>query len=78
MSEHPYILQKYKGRSTRYECPECHKHNEFSRYMDTETGEYLAPHAGKCNRIVDCGYHYTPKQFFEANKQFTLILLIIN
>ena len=67
MSEHRYILEPYTGRNSRYTCPECGKPHEFARYIDTETGEYLADHVGRCNRVDKCGYHYTPKQYFDAN-----------
>ncbi len=64
MNEHRYILQPYTGRNSRYTCPACGKAHEFSRYIDTETGEVLAENVGRCNRIDQCGYHYTPKQYF--------------
>ena len=32
--------------------------------MDTETGELLPEHVGRCNRADKCGYHYTPRQHF--------------
>lgn len=63
-SPHRYILEPYKGSSTRYTCPGCDKRKEFTRYVDTETGELLPEHVGKCNRADRCGYHYTPKQYF--------------
>lgn len=52
---------------TRYDCPGCGKHKIFSRYLDTQTGEHLRPSVGRCNRESNCGYHYTPKQYFEDN-----------
>jgi hypothetical protein len=59
-----YVLQKYRGRQTRYTCPSCGRSAEFVRYIDTQTREHLADHVGRCNRGVNCGYHYTPKQYF--------------
>ncbi len=67
MIEHRYILEKYTGRNSRFECPECGKPNQFSKYIDTETGETLGNNVGRCNRVDKCGYHYTPKQYFENN-----------
>ena len=29
---------------------------------------HLADHVGRCNREVNCGYHYTPKQYFADNE----------
>jgi hypothetical protein len=70
MNDHKYTLEPYKGISTRYECPGCHKHRTFVRYIDSETGEHLNPSVGRCNREVNCGYHYTPKQFFSDNPDY--------
>ena len=60
-----YILEPYKGMSTRYDCPECGKRKVFTRYIDTDSGDQVAPEVGKCNREVNCGYHKTPKQYFQ-------------
>jgi hypothetical protein len=67
-AEHRYTLQPYKGPATRYTCPACEKPRQLSRYIDTETGELLPDHVGRCNRESSCGYHYTPRQYFEDNK----------
>jgi hypothetical protein len=53
---------------TRYHCPSCQQRDKtFSLYIDTETGEHLHPTVGRCNRESNCGYHYTPKQYFQDN-----------
>ncbi|MBM3454790.1 MAG: hypothetical protein FJX80_06535 [Bacteroidetes bacterium] len=68
MSEHKYILEPYKGMNTRYRCPTCQQRDKtFSRYIDTETGKHIQPTVGRCNRQSNCGYHYTPKQYFQDN-----------
>jgi len=68
MSEHRYILEPYKGLATRYRCPSCQQIDRtFSLYIDTETGEHVHPTVGRCNRESNCGYHYTPKQYFQDN-----------
>ncbi len=61
-----YQLEKYSGRNSRYTCPACGKPHRFTRYIDTGTGEHLAPHVGRCNREVECGYHYKPKEYFST------------
>jgi hypothetical protein len=54
--------------NTRFHCPGCqHKDKTFSLYIDTETGEHIHPTVGRCNRESNCGYHYTPKQYFQDN-----------
>lgn len=65
MNQYKFTLQPYgNGKNTRFTCPSCHKKGQFTRYIDTETGDYLNDVVGICNRQVKCGYHYTPKQFF--------------
>src|SRR5690606_29135599 len=67
MKEHRYILQPYKSMKDRFICPSCNKGKTFSLYIDTETGEHVAQHVGRCNRETSCSYHYTPKQYFQDN-----------
>jgi hypothetical protein len=66
MADIRYSLEKYKGRSTRYFCPECNKRT-FTRYIDTHTIKHLSEYTGRCNRVEKCGYHFTPKMFFDKN-----------
>ena len=68
-SEYRYQLEKYRGRGTRYSCPQCGRKYCFTRYIDTETNQYINERVGKCNRLDKCGYHYTPKQYFTDNPQ---------
>lgn len=68
MKEYKYILEPYKGMNTRYHCPSCQQRDKtFSLYIDTETGEHIHPSVGRCNRENNCGYNYTPKQYFHDN-----------
>lgn len=68
MNEHKYTLEPYKGMNTRYRCPSCQQRDKtFSLYIDTETGKHIQPTVGRCNRQSNCGYHYTPKQYFQDN-----------
>lgn len=55
-----YTLQPYAGPASRYTCPSCERRRELARYLDTQTGELLAPEFGKCNRADSCGYHLSP------------------
>lgn len=66
MNSNRFILEPYKGISTRHTCPRCGKRREFTRYIDTEKASYLAGDVGTCNRENHSGYHYTPKQFFSG------------
>lgn len=68
MQTHRYILQPYKGLSSRYHCPGCqHRDKTFVRYIDIETNQYIQDNVGRCNRESSCGYHFTPKEYFAQN-----------
>jgi len=67
MNNHRYTLEPYNGMKTRYKCPNCDKARQFTRYIDTQTNEYLNDAVGVCSRLIKCGYHYKPKQYFQEN-----------
>jgi hypothetical protein len=67
---HTYHLEKYQGRATRHECPNCHDAHSFTFYID-ERGDVLNEDVGMCNHVSSCGYHYTPKQYFSDNPDAT-------
>jgi hypothetical protein len=71
--KHPFTLEPYKGTGTRYVCPQCGQKQMFVRYIDAATGAHLAPHVGRCNREVACGYHYKPKQYFAENPNLEIL-----
>ena len=51
-SEYRYQLEKYRGRGTRYSCPQCRRKYTFTRYIDTENNnQYISEIVGKCNRL---------------------------
>ena len=61
---HTYALQPYEGPGSRFTCPACGGKRCFTRYVD-ENGDWLDEAVGRCNHESRCGYHYTPRQFFE-------------
>jgi hypothetical protein len=67
-----YKLQPYAGMQSRYRCPGCNHHSKsFVRYIDTQTGQQLPPHIGRCGRVDKCGYHVKPEgQFAVGSGQF--------
>lgn len=67
MSTYRYILEPYKGIATRHTCPACEQKKCFSRYIDTENKVSFPNHVGRCDREEKCGYHFTPKHYFEEN-----------
>ena len=68
MNQHRYQLERYRGRGSRYVCPKCRHKHSFTRYIDTYNNNiYINDSVGKCNRLDKCGYHYTPRQYFDDN-----------
>ena len=63
-----YSLQTYKGIATRHTCPNCGDKRSFAYYVDEEnTPLHLS--VGRCNHESSCGYHYTPKQYFQDHPE---------
>ncbi len=67
MKEHSYHLEKYHGRSSRHECPDCHDPHSFTYYVD-EDGVAIDKSVGRCDHESRCGYHYSPKQYFQDHR----------
>lgn len=65
-----YTLQPYSGRRSRVACPACGKPGEFTRYLDTETGELLPIEFGRCNRESNCSYHANPYTLGPSGQSF--------
>ena len=63
-----YSLQTYKGMATRRVCPNCGDKRSFVYYVDEENTP-LHPSVGRCNHESSCGYHYTPKQYFQDHPE---------
>ncbi|MFR8399252.1 MAG: DUF6371 domain-containing protein [Bacteroides ovatus] len=64
---HRFILEPYKSIASRHTCPECKHKRCFSIYVDTEGIISFPEYVGRCNREQKCGYHLTPKTYFEQN-----------
>jgi hypothetical protein len=67
MKTYRFILEKYTSISSRHICPECKQKRCFVRYIDNEGIISFPDYIGRCNREEKCGYHFTPKQYFEQN-----------
>ena len=61
-----YTLQR---KGSKLDCPACGRKKRFVPYIDTATGQPVNRTVGKCDRESNCGYHYTPKQYFADNNQ---------
>ena len=66
MSEYRFHLQKYRPGSKKV-CPKCGRKSCFTRYVDGNAQIAFPNHVGKCDHINSCGYHYTPKEYFQDN-----------
>ena len=66
-----FILEKYTGKNSRFTCPSCNTPRRFTKYIDTETGNYITELVGRCDRESSCGYHYTPKEYFADNQSIS-------
>lgn len=65
-----FILERYRsGGHNRYVCPNCKRAKCFTRYIDVETGEYVADECGKCNHDNSCHYHYPPRLYFHDHPE---------
>lgn len=56
MKTYRYILDK---SSRKFPCPVCLK-KTFVKYVEAETGEYIAGNFGKCDREANCSTHILP------------------
>ena len=65
-----YSLRKYSGADSQMTCPSCHRNRCFTPYINTDTQEIIDETVGICDHINSCGYHKTPKEFFDSQIGF--------
>ncbi|MFR9535052.1 MAG: DUF6371 domain-containing protein [Rikenellaceae bacterium] len=68
MKMYRFSLERYAGVASRHTCPECGHKRCFVRYVDSDGDIVFPEYVGRCNREDKCGYHFTPKQYFEESK----------
>lgn len=66
MNDYIYSLEKHKYGKHKHICPACGKVT-FVRYINNRTKVYLHDSVGRCDRQDNCGYHYSPKQYYKDN-----------
>ncbi len=59
-----FILEPYKGLSTRHICPQCGYNKSFSRYVDLMNEIQFPSYVGRCDRENSCSYHFKAKDYF--------------
>ena len=62
-----YQLEKYHGRASRHECPNCHDPHSFTYYVDDDN-QPIDPTCGRCDHESSCCYHYTPSEYFQDHQ----------
>ena len=68
MADYRFHLQKYKPGS-KISCPVCGKARCFTRYIDDEEEISFPDSVGICDHINSCGYHYSPKEYFQDHPE---------
>lgn len=68
MADYRFQLQKYKPGS-KISCPVCGKARCFTRYIDDEEEISFPDSVGICDHINSCGYHYSPKEYFQDHPE---------
>ncbi len=68
MSEYRFHLEKYRCGS-KIDCPNCGKKRCFVRYIDEQGMVHFPASVGKCDHEQSCGYHYTPREYFQDNPE---------
>jgi hypothetical protein len=61
-----FHLPKYRPGS-KTTCPKCQHKKCFTRYVDALGIVHFPDYVGYCDRCDKCGYHYTPRQFFQEH-----------
>ena len=52
--------------SRKHKCPSCGQ-KRMVKYIFNDTGEYIADNVGRCDREINCSYHYPPKDYYKDN-----------
>lgn len=58
--------------SKKIRCPKCGE-KRFVQYKNNESNDLLPNTVGRCDREINCGYHFTPNQYFKEDVQLETI-----
>lgn len=67
MREFRYRLERWSEMVSKrkWVCPACGRRS-FVRYVDTISGGYVNEVVGRCDRVLKCGYHLSPREYFDS------------
>lgn len=65
-NDYRYQLDESRPR-VKLTCPQCGRAKKLVKYIDTWKQMTLPSYVGRCDRQFKCGYHYTPKDYFQGN-----------
>lgn len=65
----PYLPKASTGTGSKTTCPECGQKKTFRLYFDGNSGKPINSKVGICDRLIKCGYHYPPKQYFQEHPE---------
>lgn len=74
MNEYRFHLQRYRT-GCKVTCPKCGMKSCFTRYVDEKALVSFPDSVGRCDHINSCGYHYTPKEYFQDNSAIKEMLV---
>lgn len=64
--DYRYQLDESRPR-IKLTCPQCGRAKKLVRYIDTWKQITFPSYVGRCDRQFKCGYHYTPRDYFQDN-----------
>lgn len=64
---HIFQLDNRRGKQYKHTCPNCKAPHSFRRFINTQTGEEVAPECGKCDHINRCKYFLPPREYFKMH-----------
>lgn len=68
MEQYRFHLEKYHT-GCKKQCPKCGCKACFTRYVDSKREITFPDYVGRCDREQSCGYHFTPREYFQENPE---------
>lgn len=68
MEQYRFHLEKYHTGCKKL-CPQCGCKACFTRYVDSKREIKFPDYVGRCDHEQSCGYHFTPRGYFQENPE---------